>query len=146
MSVYLINLDIIFFAPFQSKAQQKKEKCKDWSFVSKIVLWEKIVLVIEKNFWNSRLKAENFQNFWDHWNNLFKQWKVRSILNDEGWPQRSRAWRYLTIRRNEESGVDPNYCLIINGFAIFVLCLQSDVAPRSVQRIMKSSLVRLCLL
>ena len=30
------------------------------------LLWEKIVLVIEKNFWNSRLKAENFQKFWDH--------------------------------------------------------------------------------
>ena len=26
----------------------------------------KNVLVIEKNFWNSRLKAENSQNFWDH--------------------------------------------------------------------------------
>ena len=26
----------------------------------------KIVLVIEKNFWNSRLKAKNLQNFWDH--------------------------------------------------------------------------------
>ena len=31
---------------------------------------EKIVLVIEKNFWNSRLKAENLQKFWDHWSNL----------------------------------------------------------------------------
>ena len=30
------------------------------------LLWEKIVLVIEKNFWNSRLKAKNLQNFWDH--------------------------------------------------------------------------------
>ena len=30
------------------------------------LLWEKIVLVIEKIFWNSRLKAENLQNFWDH--------------------------------------------------------------------------------
>ena len=30
------------------------------------LLWEQIVLVIEKNFWNSRLKAENLQNFWDH--------------------------------------------------------------------------------
>ena len=28
-----------------------------------VLLWEKIVLVIEKNFWNSRLKAENLQNF-----------------------------------------------------------------------------------
>ena len=27
------------------------------------LLWEKIVLVIEKNFWNWRLKAENFQKF-----------------------------------------------------------------------------------
>ena len=30
------------------------------------LLWEKIVIVIEKNCWNSRLKAENFQKFWDH--------------------------------------------------------------------------------
>ena len=43
------------------------------------LLWEKIVLVIEENFWNSRLKAESFQKFWDHLNNLFKQWKVRTI-------------------------------------------------------------------
>ena len=27
------------------------------------LLWEKIVLVIEKNFWNSKLQAENVQNF-----------------------------------------------------------------------------------
>ena len=46
------------------------------------LLWDKIVLVIEKNFWNSRLKAENFQKFWDHWNNLFKQWKVRTIFGN----------------------------------------------------------------
>ena len=46
------------------------------------LLREKIVLVIEKNFWNSRLKAENFQNFWDHLNNLFKQWKVRTIFGN----------------------------------------------------------------
>ena len=32
------------------------------------LLWycEKKLFVIEKNFWNSRLKAENVQNFWDH--------------------------------------------------------------------------------
>ena len=45
-------------------------------FVTKIVLTyceKKNVLVIEKNFWNSRLKAENLQNFWYHLNNLFKQ-------------------------------------------------------------------------
>ena len=42
----------------------------------------KIVLLIEKNFWNSRLKAENLQKFWDHENNLFKQWKVRTIFGN----------------------------------------------------------------
>ena len=30
------------------------------------LLWEKIVLVIEKNFWNSRLQAKNLQKNWDH--------------------------------------------------------------------------------
>ena len=30
------------------------------------LLWGKIVLVIEKNFWNSRLKIKNLQNFWDY--------------------------------------------------------------------------------
>ena len=30
------------------------------------LLWEKIVQIIEKNFWNSRLKVKNLQNFWDH--------------------------------------------------------------------------------
>ena len=30
------------------------------------LLWEKNVLMIQKNFWNSRLKAENLQKFWDH--------------------------------------------------------------------------------
>ena len=38
------------------------------------LLWEKIVQVIEKKFQNSRLKAEIWQNFWDH------QWKVRTIF------------------------------------------------------------------
>ena len=38
-------------------------------FGSKIVLThcgKKIVLVIEKCFWNSMLKAESLQTFWDH--------------------------------------------------------------------------------
>ena len=30
------------------------------------LLWEKIILVIKKNFWNWRLKAENLPNFWVH--------------------------------------------------------------------------------
>ena len=46
------------------------------------LLWEKNVLVIKKKIWNSRLKAENFQKFWDHKNNLFKQWKVRTIFGN----------------------------------------------------------------
>ena len=46
------------------------------------LLWEEIALVIKKNFWNLRLKAENLQNFWDHENNLFQQWKFRTIFGD----------------------------------------------------------------
>ena len=46
------------------------------------LLWEKIVLVIKKKIWNSRLKAENFQKFWDHLNNLFKQWMDRTIFGN----------------------------------------------------------------
>ena len=46
------------------------------------LLWEKNVLVIGKNFWNSRLKAETLQNFWDCKNNLSKQWKVRTIFGN----------------------------------------------------------------
>ena len=42
-----------------------------WYQNSSDLLWEKK--------WNSRLKAENLQKFWDHLNNLFKQWKVRTI-------------------------------------------------------------------
>ena len=39
-----------------------------WHFVSTIVLtrFKNFFLKIEKNFWNSRLKADNLQNFWDH--------------------------------------------------------------------------------
>ena len=30
------------------------------------LLWEKNVLVIQKNFWNLRLRAKNLHNVWDH--------------------------------------------------------------------------------
>ena len=58
---------------------------KSWYFVTRIFLTyceKRLHLVIEKNFWNSRLKVKNFQKFWDHWNNLFKQWKVRQFLTE----------------------------------------------------------------
>jgi hypothetical protein len=45
------------------------------------LLWEKNVLMIKKNFWSSKLKAENLQNVWDHSNTLFKQGKFRNFLN-----------------------------------------------------------------
>ena len=32
-------------------------------------------------FWNSRLRTMNLQSCWDHYNNLFKQWKVRIIFS-----------------------------------------------------------------
>ena len=55
-----------------------------WYFVSKIVLTlceKNIVVVIEKNFWNSRLKGKNLQKYVRSPNhNLFEQWKVRTIF------------------------------------------------------------------
>ena len=56
------------------------------------LLWEKIVLVIEKSFWNSRLKTENLHNFWDHHYNLFLQGKVNTIF--EKWFL-TWYWRFL---------------------------------------------------
>ena len=64
-------------------AQRLQRKCKARKMVFCYQncydqLWGKNILVIKKNFWNSRLKAKNFQICWDHLNNLFKQWKVRT--------------------------------------------------------------------
>ena len=55
----------------EEKRKMKKDKSftgKKWYFVTEIVLTycEKIVMVIKKKIWNSRLKAENLQEFWDH--------------------------------------------------------------------------------
>ena len=52
LQVRNLSFEIILVVP-------KYQNCSD-------LLWEKIVLEIEKNFWNSRLKAKNFQNVWDH--------------------------------------------------------------------------------
>ena len=50
----------------------------------------KIVLVIDKNFWNSRLKAKKLQIFWDYYNNFFKQWK-------SDFPVLTLAWNFFEI-------------------------------------------------
>ena len=53
------NLTSSRFREFYAKMVFCFQNCSD-------LLWEKIVLVIEKNFRNLRLKAENLQNFWGH--------------------------------------------------------------------------------
>ena len=58
------------------------------------LLWEKIVLVIEKNFRSSRLKAKNLQKFWDHLNNLFILW-VSWFKNKSFWQRFTcKSWRW----------------------------------------------------
>ena len=64
------------------------------------LLWEKIVFVIEKIFWNSRLKVENLQKFWDYSNNLLKQWKVRIIFGNKIFFNFS--WRFLRSNKLEQ--------------------------------------------
>ena len=56
------------------KQHCKNSKHEHWTQFSIVILlpklfWptvRKIILVIEKIFWNSRLKAKNLQIFWDH--------------------------------------------------------------------------------
>ena len=56
----LLNLQPFFFWKFVRGTNGiLLQNCSD-------LLWEKIVLVIEQIFWNTRLKAENFQKFWNH--------------------------------------------------------------------------------
>ena len=57
---------------------ESEVESNEWYFVTKIILtyWEKkIVLLIEKNFWNLRLKPENLEKFWDHQNIFFQSVK-----------------------------------------------------------------------
>ena len=85
---------------------------KTWKIFSKVgmvfcyyncsdLLWEKIVPVIEKFFWNSRPSASNLQNFWDHLNNLFKQWKVRTISGHR-MIFLTCSWRFLRSNKSEQ--------------------------------------------
>ena len=73
-------------APVWQKSISTAQVSVHTDYLAEMVFWfencsyqyllsEKIVLVIEKNFWNLRLKAENLQIFWDHQNNFFKQVK-----------------------------------------------------------------------
>ena len=72
-----------FIGPFSFDISRRK--CNKWYFVSKIVLTycKKNGLVIEKKFGNWWLNASSLQKFWDQYNNLFKQWKVRTIFETE---------------------------------------------------------------
>ena len=60
------------------------------------ILFKEIVLLFRKSYWpsflrkkccsdreDSRLKIVNLQTYLDPWNNLFKQWKVRTIFETE---------------------------------------------------------------
>ena len=71
--IYLFIFNILFFHHICAEMVFCYQNCYD-------LLWEKIILLIEKNFWNSRLKAVNLQKFWDRKIDLFKQWKVRTIF------------------------------------------------------------------
>ena len=44
------------------------------------LLWEKKFSNDLETFLKTRLKAKNLQNLWVHYNNLFEQWKVRTIF------------------------------------------------------------------
>ena len=96
-----------FVASFnpQTKTGFKEFTREKWYFVTKIdlIYYEKklFYLVIKKNFWNSRLKAGNLQIFWDHWNNLFEQWKVRTIFGNR-MVFLTCSWMFLICNKLEQ--------------------------------------------
>ena len=57
------------------------------------LLWEKIVLVIEKNFWNSRLKAENLQKFETAWTFFSNSERSALFLKQNAFL--TCSWRFL---------------------------------------------------
>ena len=65
-----IKLRIWIYVLNQATLVLRDELWKEkWYFVSKIGLTyceKKMFPLIEKNFWNSKLKAENFKMFWKH--------------------------------------------------------------------------------
>ena len=58
--------------------------------------WEKIVLVIDKIFWNSRLRAENSQVFWDQTICSKSEWSVQ-FFKQNAFLTCSWKKEYLTI-------------------------------------------------
>ena len=72
----------IYFTKFNFIFHFTLKKMENWNSWQKLYFWcktmifcyqncsdllgKKIVLVIKKNFWYSRLKAETLQKFWDH--------------------------------------------------------------------------------
>ena len=66
-AILLYIKSVMEYLTFQKVKDQKYFRIMVFSYQNcSDIPWEKIVLVMEKNFWNSRLKAENLQNFWDH--------------------------------------------------------------------------------
>ena len=97
-TLYHLSLFFVTFKTHQNTEKKltrakylvQKYWWKEWNLLTVFcyqnrsdLLWEKIVLVIKKNFGNSRLKAENLQNFWDQENNLFEHCKVRTTFGNK---------------------------------------------------------------
>ena len=61
-SIEILGITVTYITDIWQPYQWYVFCCQNYSDL----LWEKNVLVIEKNFWNPRLKAENLQQFWDH--------------------------------------------------------------------------------
>ena len=76
-----------------------------WYFVTKIVLTycEKKLLVLEKNFWNSRLKAKNLQKLFEITRTIYlKSERSKQFLVTEGFFNFS--WKFYIFDRLEQLG------------------------------------------
>ena len=99
-------------------------------FVSKIVLtyYQRNYLVIQKNFWNSRLKAENLQIFWE---SLFEQCKVRNFFETKYLSnlilEVYQIWRIGTIKMPTEKIITMSG----TSLEIYFLELSNDISKHT---------------
>ena len=74
-------------------------------------LWEKIVHVIEKYFWNSRLKAENLQNVWYLFDTFIQTVKSQTNAACAHKPDKVHIfWEGHKILQNLSLTFDCMYC------------------------------------
>ena len=87
---YMTDMNVKICQPTTWHLAKLLQLCTKWYFVSKIVLTyceKKNILVIKKNFWNSRLQAENLVE------QFIEEWRSVQFLKQNAFL--TCSWRFL---------------------------------------------------